>query len=411
MRHKVSDLTRQQKIIAGSICAVLLTVALYFYFGKNKIPNQPVDMGKPVVTVAKITRQDMMRHISLAGQTVADANIPLAPKYTGRVTKVLVNLGDEVAAGQALVVQDMDDLDISIAENSAAANAAWADAQEAAATYDANYLKAQNAYKLELAKYERNKYLFSIGAISKDTLDSVEQEFIASRASLEILANQSINGGAASVKSKEYSAEKQDKATAALKKQREDMVIRAPRAGIIGFRNVEEGSIINAGTKVLSLVDNKHINVDCTIAESDAAILTTGMKVKVTIDALGNDYDGTLIYVSPAMDDSSKTYQVRIELDANNDAIKAGLFAHTAIDILQRQDTLFVPKAAVLSKNGRQTIFVLHDDGTVEEREVKIGLINDDAEEIIEGLNDGETVILSNQDKLANGTAVVVKEN
>jgi RND family efflux transporter MFP subunit len=126
---------------------------------------------------------------------------------------------------------------------------------------------------------------------------------------------------------------------------------------------------------------------------------------------MGQDYTGRIVYVSPAMDDSSKTYQVRIELGENSDIIKAGLFAHTAIDILQRRDTLFVPKAAVLSKNGRQTVFVLRDDGTAEEREVKIGLLNDDDEEIIEGLSDGDTVILSNQDKLQTGTAVDVSDS
>lgn len=411
MRHQGwSSLSYRQRALAGGVCAVLLAVALYFYFGQGKPSQQGTPPGKPVVRTAKIERQDMMRHIALSGQTVADANVPLAPKYTGRVMQVLVDLGDEVEAGQVLMIQDTGDLDISIAQNSAAAGAAWADAQEAVATYDANYIKTKNAYELELAKYKRNQYLFSIGAISQDTLDSVEQEYMASKAAFDVLANQAVEGGAASVRSKEYTAEKQDRATDALRKQREDMILRAPRAGVIGYRNVEAGAIASAGTKVLSLVDNHHVNVDCTLAEADAAILTPGMEVRVTIDALGNYYMGRLVYVSPAMDDSSKTYQVRIELDENGDTIKSGLFAHTAIDILQRKDTLFVPKEAVLSKNGRQTLFVLRDDGTVEEREVKIGLLNDEAEEIIEGLSDGETVVLSNQDKLATGTAVEVAE-
>ena len=352
-----------------------------------------------------------MRHIALSGQTVADANIALAPKYTGRITQVCVSLGDEVKAGQVLMIQDTGDLDISINQNSAAANAAQADAREASATYDANYIKTRNAYELEQGKYERNKYLFSIGAISQDTLDSVEQEYMASKAAFEVLANQVDGSNAASVQSKEFTAEKQEHATDALRKQREDMILRAPRDGVIGYRNAEVGAIVTAGTKVLSLVDNSHINVDCTLSESDAAILKPGMDVNVTIDAMGQDYTGRIVYVSPAMDDSSKTYQVRIELGENSDSIKAGLFAHTAIDILQRRDTLFVPKAAVLSKNGRQTVFVLRDDGTAEEREVKIGLLNDDDEEIIEGLSDGDTVILSNQDKLQTGTAVDVSDS
>jgi multidrug resistance efflux pump len=343
-------------IIAGGICLVLLAAALYLYFGHQKDVKKNVRQGRPLVKVQTIVRQDMMRHIALSGQTVADANIALAPKYTGRIMQVCVSLGDEVKAGQVLMIQDTGDLDISINQNSAAANAAQADAREASATYDANYIKTRNAYELEQGKYERNKYLFSIGAISQDTLDSVEQEYMASKAAFEVLANQVDGSNAASVQSKEFTAEKQEHATDALRKQREDMILRAPRDGVIGYRNAEVGAIVTAGTKVLSLVDNSHINVDCTLSESDAAILKTGMDVNVTIDAMGQDYTGRIVYVSPAMDDSSKTYQVRIELGENSDIIKAGLFAHTAIDILQRRDTLFVPKAAVLSKNGRQTL-------------------------------------------------------
>lgn len=410
MRHKFQDMNRKQQLIAAAACLVVLAVALYFYFGNARNTKKAVRHGNPLVKVQTVVRQDMMRHIALSGQTVADANIPLAPKYTGRITAVNVKLGDVVKAGQVLMVQDTADLDISINQNAAAANAAQADAREAAASYDANYIKAKNAYELERSRYQRNQYLFSIGAISQDKLDSVEQEYMASKAAFDVLANQVEGGDAASVQSKEYTAEKQRHATDALRKQRDDMILRAPRDGIIGYRNAEVGAIVSAGTKVLSLVDNSHINVDCTLSESDAAILEPGMDVNVTIDAMGQDYVGRIVYVSPAMDDSSKTYQVRIELSESKDAIKAGLFAHTAIDILQRRDTLFVPKAAVLSKNGRQTLFVLREDGTVEEREVKIGLMNDDDEEIIDGLEDGDIVILSNQDKLQTGTKVDVAD-
>ena len=410
MRHKFQDMSKKQQLITAVVCLVVLFVALYVYFGNARDTKKVMRHGNPLVKVQKVVRQDMMRHIALSGQTVADANIPLAPKYTGRITAIYVKLGDVVKAGQVLLVQDTADLDISINQNAAAANAAQADAREAAASYDANYIKAKNAYELELARYQRNQYLFSIGAISQDKLDSVEQEYMASKAAFDVLANQVQGGDAASVQSKEYTAEKQRHATDALRKQREDMILRAPRDGIIGYRNAEVGAIVSAGTKVLSLVDNSHINVDCTLSESDAAILEPGMDVNVTIDAMGQDYVGRIVYVSPAMDDSSKTYQVRIELSESKDAIKAGLFAHTAIDILQRRDTLFVPKAAVLSKNGRQTLFVLREDGTVEEREVKIGLMNDDDEEIIDGLEDGDIVILSNQDKLQTGTKVDVAD-
>ena len=393
---------------AGGIVLFLLAIALYFYMGMGKDNMQKVRRNSPVVEVQEVVRADMGRHIVLSGQTVADASISLAPKYNGRITAVYADLGDWVEEGQILMVQDLEDLDISIAQNAAAAGAARADVRETAATYNANLSSKKNAYELASAKYERQKYLFSIGAISQDKLDSVEAEYSAAKAAYEVLANQQAGGMAAAIESKELLAAKQEHATEALEKQRSDMILRAPRSGIIAYRNAEVGAMAAAGTKAFTLVDNGHINVDCTIGENDAAILQAGMEVNVTIDALGKDFLGKIIFVSPAMDEDSKSYRVRVSLDNPDNTVKAGLFAHTAVDILQRSQTIFVPQSAVLTRNGEQYVFVLREDGMVERRVVKIGLLNDVSEEILEGLTEGEKVVLTNQDKLQDGMKVKV---
>ena len=410
MRHKFNLMSRKQKIIAGGICLLMLTVALYVYLGAGQKNQQNVRRDVPVVQVQEVVRSDMGRHIVLSGQTIADASVSLAPKYNGRIAAVYADLGDWVEEGQILMVQDLADLDISIAQNSAAAGAARADAREAAATYNANIISKKNAYELAQAKYERQQYLFSIGAISQDTLDSVEAEYSAAKAAYEVLANQQAGGMAAAIESKELTAVKQERATEALEKQRADMILRAPRSGVIAYRNAEVGALAAAGTKAFTLVDNGHINVDCSIGENDAAVLQAGMAVMVTIDALGRDYAGKIIFVSPAMDEDSKSYKVRISLDTSDNTVKAGLFAHTAVDILQRPQTIFVPQSAVLTRNGEQYVFVLLPDGTVEKRVVKIGLLNDAFEEILEGIAEGEKVVLSNQDKLQDGMKVKVTE-
>ena len=409
MRHRFTQfnrIDRRKAVVASVACLAVLALALYGFLGKSAKQKVKTGGGKPLVKVVTVTRADMMRHIDLSGQTVADANIPLAPKYTGRVTEVRAKLGDTVEAGDVLMVQDTGDLDISIAANDAATGAARADAREARASYDANYIKARNDLELEQSKYERNQYLYSIGAISQDTLDKVKQEYLASKATFDVLADQVQDGDAASVQSKVYTADKAEHATDALRRQREDMYLRAPRAGVIGYRNVEAGEIVSAGTKVFSLVDTSHLNVDCTLAESDAAILKPGMDVQVTVDALGEDYAGKIVYVSPAMDDTSKTYQVRIELETDDDAMKAGLFARTAIDILQRRATLCVPKEALLSRNGRQTRVGVGAAGKVESRDIKVGLMHDAEVEILDGIEPGDTVVVTNQDKLQDGKKV-----
>ena len=408
MRHNFTVTTKRQKLVAGGIALILLAIALYVYMGMGKDSMQKVRRNRPVVEVQEVVRADMGRHIVLSGQTVADASISLAPKYNGRITAVYADLGDWVEEGRVLMVQDLEDLDISIAQNAAAAGAARADVRETAATYNANLSSKKNAYELASAKYERQKYLFSIGAISQDKLDSVEAEYSAAKAAYEVLANQQAGGMAAAIESKELIAAKQEHATEALEKQRSDMILRAPRSGIIAYRNAEVGAMAAAGTKAFTLVDNGHINVDCTIGENDAAILQAGMEVNVTIDALGKDFLGKIIFVSPAMDEDSKSYRVRVSLDNPDNTVKAGLFAHTAVDILQRPQTIFVPQSAVLTRNGEQYVFVLREDGTVERRVVKIGLLNDVSEEILEGLTEGEKVVLTNQDKLQDGMKVKV---
>ena len=408
MRHNFTVTTKRQKLVAGGIALILLAIALYVYMDMGKDNMQKVRRNSPVVEVQEVVRADMGRHIVLSGQTVADASISLAPKYNGRITAVYADLGDWVEEGQVLMVQDLKDLDISIAQNAAAAGAARADVRETAANYNANLSSKKNAYELASAKYERQKYLFSIGAISQDKLDSVEAEYSAAKAAYEVLANQQAGGMAAAIESKELLAAKQEHATEALEKQRSDMILRAPRSGIIAYRNAEVGAMAAAGTKAFTLVDNGHINVDCTIGENDAAILQAGMEVNVTIDALGKDFLGKIIFVSPAMDEDSKSYRVRVSLDNPDSTVKAGLFAHTSVDILQRPQTIFVPQSAVLTRNGEQYVFVLREDGTVERRVVKIGLLNDVSEEILEGLAEGEKVVLTNQDKLQDGMKVKV---
>ncbi|MBQ1915246.1 MAG: efflux RND transporter periplasmic adaptor subunit [Selenomonadaceae bacterium] len=411
MRHDWKQMNYKKAAIAASICAVLLVAALYFYFSGGKSLKPEIAQGKPLVHVQRVVRADMMRHVSLSGQTVAEANISLAPKYTGRIVAVNAELGDEVRAGDILMVQDTEDLDISIRQNSAAARAAEENALEAEVSYDANYIMARNALSLEQGKYERNQYLFSIGAISQDTLDSVEQEYLAKKAAFEVLENQAENGSPASVEAKRYTAQQQGVATEALRKQREDLILRAPRDGIIGYRNAEVGAMVTAGTRVFSLVDTRRLYVDCMMSENDAAILEAGQDVVMTIDALGREVAGRIIYVSPAMDESSKTYTVRVQMDETEGNIKAGLFARGQIDILQRPGTIAVPKAAVFNRNGHSAVFLVRDDGTVEEREVRTGLINDSESEILSGIAEGDVVVLNNQDKLKNGDAVEQAED
>lgn len=410
MRHEWKNLKNKKLQTAGVICLVFLVALIgYRFYNSQKKGRPPMEM--PQVAVYELQRGDMQRHINLTGQTVADATIALAPKYAGKVTAVNVQLGDTVEEGQILLVQDTEDLDIAIQQGMAAAEASSADAVTEEANFNSGYLKAEAAFGIQAAHYERQQYLFSIGAISQDALDKARNEYVSAQAAYEALANQHNGSTPASVRSKQLTALKNKYSVDALRKQREDMIIRAPRAGVIGYRNAEVGSYLSPGSKVLTLVDNSHIYVDCALSEQDAAVLETGMAVTVTIDALGKSYQGKLVYVSPSMGDDSKTYTARISLEAAKTEIKAGLFARSAVDILQRENALCVPKEAVLTKNGQTTVYVYQPETqTVVVRQVALGLLNDSQMEIISGLQPGEMVVISNQDRLQDGMQVKLQD-
>lgn len=403
-------LTQNQKTTAFAGIALLLIVALSAYNsvkgGDKKNRQDPVKAAVEVVTA---NRSDMTKKISLVGQTVAAAQVDIVAKYSGRVQRIEVELGQPVKAGQILLVQELDDLNISIAQADAAKRQADADAAETAATFGSGYSKASVDYQHSLANYQRYKSLYEIGAISKESFDSMEQQMLTAKAALDSYTNQSTTGAApAAVESKRAAAVKAERTVDALVKQRDDMMIRAPWDGVIGYRQAEVGAYLPAGQKILSLVDNSHLYVDCQVSEQDVAALQLGQTATLQIDALGRSYAGKIIFISPAADSKTQVFTVRLQLTDTDAGLKSGMFVRSMIEVLQRPQTLYVPKEALIEKNGQQSIYIIKNDGKAEPRKVTVGLRNDRDVEILSGLNEGEQVATTNLSRLRPGMEVTV---
>lgn len=404
-------LSNKRKLIVFSIAILaLLFFAYRGIYAKNIVKGQRPEDTKPAVDVVTVQRKDMIRKLDLTGQTVPESQVDIAAKYTGKVTQINVELGQQVSPGQILLSQDSSDVDISISQNAASYRQASADAIESNATFEANYQKAQSDYQHSVTNYDRYKTLYSQGAISKEALDNTEQQMASSQAALDTWSKQLSAGSAASVQSKLASRDKAQSAIDALQNQKSDLVLRAPRAGVIGFRQVEVGNIISAGQKVLSIVDNSNIYVDCTVSEQDIGQIALGVPTTISIESLGKSYTGKIIYISPAMDSKTQTFTIRVALDKPDDSIRSGMFARTTISVALRPQTLFVPKEAVISLNGKDRIFVVNSNNQIEERIVQLGLRNDASIEILNGLNDGEQVAISNLSRLKTGTEITLNK-
>lgn len=412
MRRQVFS-SKKQMLFAGiALLAIIITTVITLAGGHSQAGKgrQNADNVKPVVTAYTVTRQDLVRKISLTGQTVPESQTDIAAKYAGRITDVNVNLGDTVTTGQVLVVQDTTDVDLSIAQNEAGRRQAEADVSETQAAYAANYQKALADYQRCQINYERYKSLFATGAVSRENLDTAQQQMVDAKSALDALANQKMSGAIpATIEGKRAALDKAVHSIEALGKQREDLILRAPRSGVIGYRQAEIGAWVQPGQKLLSVVDNSKMYVDCLLSEQDAAVISTDMPAVIQIESLGKSFNGTIIYVSPANDAKTQSFTVRLALINPDQTVKSGMFARSQLELVARRQTLSIPKEAVQSKNGKTFVYIINAGGQVQEQAVELGLSTDQEVEVLQGIREGDQIAVTNLSRLKPGMAVTLK--
>ena len=366
---------------------------------------------KPIVKTTIVNAKPMYKTISLFGKTKALAKINIVNKYAGTISAVHVDLGDEVKAGDLLLEQDLKDVELKLAEAKAKYGEYHGKALAYETEYNAQLERYKATYELHKTNYERYLKLHEAGAVSKLEVDNVKQTMLSSKANYEELAQQvMIDNMPAAVFARMQDGEQKYNDYLLLQNQRADMTLKAPRKGIISYRNAEVGNYVSAGTKLFTIVDNSSVFVDCIVSESDSALLQVGQEVEVDIEALGHEAKGKIIFISPAASDENNGFSVRLALEGADANIKEGLFAKSKFNYLQKENTIYLNKTTIIEKNGKNYVFVLNKNNKVEQREIKTGIRNDINIEIIKGISAGECVVTNNLSRLRNGMSVEVAE-
>ena len=400
----------RNKLVAFGLVFLLACAGIYVISHSDRAAKSSSALTNASVQSYRAERRDMMRTISLSGQTVPLAQVDLSTKYAGNITAVYVDLGDTVEPGQVLLEQDPVDTSLQLSQNRAACAQAAAETKSAQSQFYSDLQKAQVEYATAKMNYNRYVILKDEGAVSQKDLDTMYQALIVAKAALDNLQLQNVGDTPALIAGKQAAQAKAKYTVDSLSKQLEDLTIRAPRHGVISYRNAEAGAMAAANTKVLTITDTSGIYIDCPVAEADVAAIQPGMTVSVSVESLANTYDGTITYVSPAMDPTNKTYIVRITLSNPDNLLRGGMFAQSSLEVLQRRNTLFVPKDALVEQNGVSQLYVINPDNTIAIRTVKTGLRNDNYVEILEGLSDGEQIATTNLARLRDGVSVTIEK-
>ncbi|MDX1375991.1 MAG: efflux RND transporter periplasmic adaptor subunit [Burkholderiales bacterium] len=324
----------------------------------GKAPAQKPAAAKPFpptpVRAVRATSAPAVDVARAVGSLRADESVMIRPEIAGRVARIAFNEGQRVQRGELLVALD--------------------DAE-----YRALVASSASQAKLEAQRLERAEDLF-------------KKKFISSQALDEQRAN--------------YAR--------ALAKQREDEAklaktqVYAPFSGVVGLRQVSEGAFVAAGTDIARLDKIDVIKLDFRVPEIHLARLAAGQPVRVAVDAYPDtQFAGQIYAIEPAVDEQTRTVQVRARVGNPDLQLRPGMFARVNLQLGVREQAVWVPEQAIVPR-GRDSYVFRVVDGKAQEVLVRTGARKVGEVEIVDGIAAGDLVVTEGNHRLRPGAAVAV---
>jgi len=308
--------------------------------------------------VIKIKTSDI---VEAPGQVSSVKDAYIMAKSVGTILNIKVKAGDFVKKGQSLLTIDSSDINSKLQQ----AKGALAQA-EAALTIATN-------------NYNRFKELYKKNACSKVELEQMEFQYNKAKGAVE-MAKGAVN-----------------EAKAYLKYSRVD----APFDAIIVERLVNVGDFAAPGRPLFRIIDPKDLRFDCTIGESDATNIKLGDKVKVKLDSIDEEIEGTVSEISGGSDFLTHTYTVRIAIPFDQ-RIKAGMYG-VAYFNLNSGEKILIPENCILRRGELDIVYTVDKNGKAKLTLVRLGKKFGDKYEVLSGLNGNETVACANLSKISDG--------
>jgi HlyD family secretion protein len=338
------------------------------------------DIRAPSISTVQATRDMIVQSTLVTGTLVAREEIVVGVDVEGfKITEILVEEGDEVAAGDVLVRLDAATIDVQLAQNTsqlARSDAAIAQARAAIAQAEAAKIEAD-------AALVRTRDLTDRGVTAQDALE----QRVAAAAAASAQLNSAEQGLALALADKTLVEAQRREIELRLSKTE----IKAPAAGIVLQRTARIGAVASAAAGPLfRLAEDGLIELQADVTETDLAALEPGMRVAVLPAGFSQAVDGEIRLVAPEIDRASRLGTVRVALDPSAN-LRVGSFARGTVE-LARSEGVTIPLSALVTTGGEARVQAVVD-GRIETRIVVTGLRTADQIEIRSGLEPGETIV------------------
>ncbi|QNL51482.1 efflux RND transporter periplasmic adaptor subunit [Olivibacter sp. SDN3] len=348
-----------KRIIITIVIVVGVAVLIGVILTNNKKENQAkTDIvargsGAVFVRTSKVSKSAIELDFSANGNFAAWQDLSLVAENSGRVTRILVEEGSRVNRGQVLAHIDDEYLTLELQS-------------------------AEDALSQLRTDQQRYESSFKTGGVTQAQVDE-------------------INLNLRNAENRVQQA----------KRRLSDSYIKAPIAGIINKRSIEVGTYVSPGTPIFDIVDVSRLKLLVNANESQVVNLNVGQPVKIKTSVFPNkDFNGKISFIA-AKADNTLNYPVEIQVDnSSSQTLKAGMYGTALFDMPEQAPNVVIPRTAFVGSVSTNEVYVLENDSIARIRKVTAGRILGERVEILDGLQEDETVIISGQINLVDGTEV-----
>ena len=366
------------------------------------------EAAKPVKTEA-VRQETVRRSVEVVGTLTAVDEATISSEADGVVSRILVDLGDRVAAGQVMVELDREKAQYSYEQQKAAVARALAKYGASAPdrlpaieqTPDVQRASAELVQARQA--FDRAQELHKRQLVPRQTLDDAEAMRLAKQAGYES-ALQNAKNLRADIDASEASMKLAER-------QLRDTQIRAPFDGYVQRRLVNLGQLVKAPTAVMNIVRVDPLKVTAEIPERMAPWIHAGEAVTLYVDAYpGKAITGKVSRISPAVNTQTRAFPFEALVPNGQAILKPGTFARVHVESGKVDQVMTLSYAAIQYRYGVNRVFVVDGD-RLGARELKVGDRVGDRIEVVAGVKPGEMVAVTDVDKLADGLKVSITRN
>ncbi len=383
----MSPLVRHPFLTLGIVIFLAITVLVVFRLSTGA----KADMKKSqLITVGVVSplRQDLDIRLAYTADISPNQVVNIFSRVDGYIAKLHVDKGDLVRTNQLLL--EIDHTDYQHAVNQAKANLSSAKAKVS---------QQDAAVRSAKLTFDRMQVLIKDQFVSQQDLDNAQVNLDAARAAHEALQAQ---------------LNQMEVALAQAETNLAYSYIRAPFPGYIAERNLDTGAYVTSATAststmsrgIMSLHDINTVRVLIEVVERDIPLVKIGQKAELRAEAYPDQvFEGTVTRIVQALNRSTRTMTVEIDLPNRDRRLKGGMFARVEVMVATHHQALQIPIDAVSRLEDAQYVYVVRE-GKAQRVSIEIGTHNNNRVEILKGLSGDEQVVVSGKDLVHDGTPV-----